>query len=272
MLDLRSDLRRAFPADDAFDRILSLDGVVYRELAGRRTLRFEFDGRGYFLKAHFGVGWREILKNLFGLRWPVLGARNEKLAIERLEKLGIETMTIAGYGTRGINPAHRQSFLITDELQNTVSLEDYCRNWLVEPPPYSLKKALLEKITDIARTIHSNGVNHRDFYLCHFHLQLPLPADSSLAGRLSVYLIDLHRVQLRQRTPRRWVVKDVAGLYFSSLDVGLSGRDVLRFMRRYTGKKLSVTLKEDNQFWQQVRNRAIKLYEKDFGRTPSLPI
>lgn len=272
MLELREDLRAEFPAEDAFDRILSLDGAVYRELGGRRTLRFEIDGRGYFLKAHYGVGWREIFKNLLQMRWPVLGALNEKNAIERLGELGVETMTLAGFGTRGKNPARRESFLITDELQSTISLEDFCRNWPTEPPAYALKKALLEKVADTARTLHRNGVNHRDFYLCHFLLELPLPQQVRGPGRLRAYLIDLHRVQLRNRTPRRWVVKDVAGLFFSSMDIGLSRRDVLRFMRRYSGKPLPDTLREDRAFWQQVRQRAVRLYEKDFGRTPKLPV
>jgi len=272
VLELRADLQSVFSTHDAFDRLMALDGAVYRELGGRRTLRFEIDGRGYFLKAHYGVGWREIFKNLLQLRWPVLGAQNEKCAIERLGELGVETMTIAGFGTRGKNPARRESFLITDELQSTVSLEDFCRNWSFEPPANALKKALVEKVADTARTLHRNGVNHRDFYLCHFLLELPLPQQVRDPGRLRAYLIDLHRVQLRSRTPRRWVVKDVAGLFFSSLDIGLSRRDVLRFMRRYSGKRLPVTLREDRSFWQQVRQRAVRLYEKDFGRTPKLPI
>ena len=43
----------------------NIQGEVYREPRGanRRTLRFELNGQGYFLKLHWGVGWREILKN-----------------------------------------------------------------------------------------------------------------------------------------------------------------------------------------------------------------
>jgi heptose I phosphotransferase len=36
-------------------------------------------------------------------------------------------MPLAGYGKRGINPAKIQSFVITEELTNTASLEDFCR-------------------------------------------------------------------------------------------------------------------------------------------------
>ena len=74
--------------------VFALRGRVYREPKGgnRRTLRFERAGRGYFLKLHWGVGWREILKNLTSLRAPVLGAGNEWRAIHRLEQLGVSTL------------------------------------------------------------------------------------------------------------------------------------------------------------------------------------
>ena len=31
-----------------FDKIMGLQGVVYREVESRKTLRFEIEGRGYF--------------------------------------------------------------------------------------------------------------------------------------------------------------------------------------------------------------------------------
>lgn len=272
MLELRTDLQAEFAGDSAFDRLLRLEGKVYRHVAGRRTVRFELAGRSYFLKAHAGVGWREIVKNLLQGRLPVLGAANEKEAIEALQRLGIETMSIAGYGVRGINPARRQSLLITDELTDTVSLEDFCRPWPNTPPPYRLRKILIDKVADVARQLHSHGVNHRDFYLCHFLLQLPLPAEVRRPADLRTYLIDLHRVQVRVKAPRRWLVKDVAGLYFSSLDIGLSRRDALRFVRRYSGMPLRRALHENGRFWRQVCQRAVRLYERDFGRTPRLPL
>ena len=40
MIWLRADMQALFPGEDAFDRILHLEGEIYRELAGRRTLRF----------------------------------------------------------------------------------------------------------------------------------------------------------------------------------------------------------------------------------------
>ena len=267
MIELRADLRRHFAGGDAavFNRIMALDGEVYRSLAGRRTLRFVLGGKGYFAKLHRGVGWREIVKNLLMLRRPVLGARDEWRAIRRFEELGVTTMTVAGFGERGVLPSRQQSFLITDELAGTVSLEDFCREWPAVPPPAALKRSLIEKVATIAKTLHNNGVNHRDFYICHFLLELATLREPYRADRLTVYVIDLHRVQIRSRTPRRWLEKDVAALHFSSMAIGLTKRDRLRFMKAYRGRPLRRILQEERSFWHNVERKAQALYRKGVG-------
>jgi heptose I phosphotransferase len=90
--------------------------------------------------------------------------------------------------------------------------------------------------------MHQGGVNHRDFYLCHFLLHLD-PPPTPEHFRLS--LIDLHRAQLRARTPRRWRDKDLAALYFSVLDIGLTKRDLLRFLAAYFARPLRLLLREE---------------------------
>jgi heptose I phosphotransferase len=112
---------------DPFVAVEALEGEVFRELEGRRTLRTEVAGRGYFVKIHHGIGWAEMLKNLLSLRLPVLGAENEWRAIQRLRELGVDSMRAAAYGQRGHNPARRRSFLVTEELAPTVSLEGTIR-------------------------------------------------------------------------------------------------------------------------------------------------
>ena len=243
--------------DDAF----RVTGKIYREPTGanRRTLRFELAGEGYFLKLHWGVGWREILKNLLSLRLPVLGASNEWRAIHRLHELGVETMSLAACGQSGWNPAALRSFVVTRELVDTVSLEDYCADWLEHPPAFAARQRLICRVAEMTRELHRHGVNHRDLYICHFLLQQPWHGDEE---NLHLYLIDLHRVQIRHRTPRRWRVKDVGALYFSALDTGLSQRDLLRFIRVYSQKPLRRALAEENGFWQAVTRRARALYEE----------
>src|SRR5690606_20400210 len=120
----------------------------------RRTLQFELSGKRYFVKHHLGIGWREIFKDLVQFRPPVLGARNEWQAVARLTELGVPTMTVAAYGSRGVNPARRESFIITEDLTNTISLEDYCADWPLRPPDRNFKRMLITGIADISRTMH----------------------------------------------------------------------------------------------------------------------
>ncbi len=251
MIVLQSEFRRRLGGRDGFDDLMALDGEVFRTLESRRTLRFARGGKSYFIKQHFGTGWREIFKNLVYLRLPVLGAENEYRAIERLETLGVDTMTIAGFGSQGSNPARRKSFIVTEELEATETLEDVTRDWKRAPPEVKLKRALILRVAEIARRLHENGVNHRDFYLCHFRL------DKTDSGKL--YLIDLHRAQLRRKAPRRWIVKDIGGLYFSSLDIGLTRRDHLRFIKAYRAAPLRKILPREAGFWRAVEAKALEL-------------
>ena len=263
-LQLRDDFRLAWP--DPFEAVQGIEGEVYRAKEGRTTLRFLFEGRAYFLKLHRGVGWGEIIKNLVQLRMPVLGAENEWRAIELLHQLGVGTMTAVAYGKRGLNPARQLSFLVTEELGDSVSLEDYCGPWLQRPPTPRQKHLLVRQVARAARAIHTHGMNHRDFYLCHFLMA----KDWDGVELPELYLIDLHRAQIRARTPRRWLIKDLAALYFSAADIGLSRRDVLRFLRIYGDRPLRESLR-DSGLWQRVLKRTRQLYRRDFGRDPQLP-
>lgn len=248
--------RSLWSGADPFAAVESLQGDVFRELEARRTLRTEIDGRGYFVKIHRGVGWIEIAKNLLSLRLPVLGATNEWRAISRLSELGVDTMRCAAFGRRGSNPAAQHSFIVTEELAPTISLEDYCRDWPSAPPSVALKRALIRRVAEMARRIHRGGVNHRDFYICHFLLHLePEPS----VDRLRLSLIDLHRAQIRRRTPRRWRDKDLSSLYFSALNIGLTKRDHLRFLKTYFGRPLRETLSDEARLLSHLEAEAARL-------------
>ena len=244
---------------DAFAAVDALDGEVFRQRDGRRTFRCELGGRGYFVKIHHGIGWGEIVKNLLVGRAPILGAGNEWQAIYRLTEIGIDTMRAVAFGQRGWNPARRHSFLIPEELAPTISLEDFCREWAHQPPPAALKHALIRRVADMAGRMHRAGVNHRDFYLCHFLLHLePQPT----AQNLKLSLIDLHRAQSRTQVPRRWRDKDLAGLYFSALGIGLTQRDFLRFLRVYFARPLRAILRDEAPLLRHLAQEGRRLQAK----------
>lgn len=257
MIVLEEPLRTLWANQDAFRAADALEGTVLRALEGRRTLRTEIAGRGYYAKIHHGIGWGEIFKNLLSFRMPVLGAGNEWRALRRLTALGVDTMRPVAFGERGSNPACQHSFILTDELAPTISLEDFCRDWTAVPPAPTVKRALIVRVAEMARRMHKGGVNHRDFYLCHFLLHLPV--DEQMP-KLS--LIDLHRAHVREQVPRRWRDKDLAALYFSALGIGLTRRDLLRFLRIYFARPLRRVLAEERALLDHLKQESGRLSER----------
>jgi len=248
---------------DPFEQAESINGDVYRELEGRRTLRFEVNGKGYFLKLHRGVGWKEIFKNLLLLRLPILGAANEKNAVDALTKAGVGTMTVAAFAEQGINPAKQHSFIVTEAIEPSISLEDLAIEWRQQPPSIAEKRALLMKVCEMTRAMHAAGVNHRDFYICHFLLRNREPqSNPDSPSTPDLALIDLHRALIHKNLPYRWRLKDLASLYYSALDVPLTHRDKLRFIKAYSGLPLRQALQQDKRLWSQVETKAKRLYAK----------
>ncbi len=258
MLYLRDDFKEAWKGKDVQSYLETMDGEVFRELEARRTFRFEFNGKGYFSKVHMGVGWKEILENIFRFRRPVLGARDEWEALTKLKSIGIDTMTPVGFGENGFNPATQRSFLITEELEDMITLEDFCETWRDNPPSIPLKRAIVQKLAEISKLMHDNGVNHRDYYLCHF-MMLDTKPDPD---HLKLYMIDLHRAQIRPSLPDRWRLKDLSGLYFSAMDYGFTRNDVYRFLKLYSGVSLRETLDMYQPLLSKIEKKALKLYQR----------
>lgn len=247
---------------DPFDAAFSVRGETFRKVKNRETLRFFFHGEPCFLKRHKGIGWRETVKNWLMLKRPVYGAANEYEAIRLLERLGVPTMKPLAFGVRGSGP-DMESFLATEELKNKTSLEDYCADWSRNPPPRAWKNKLIRVLAETCAAMHFNGLNHRDCYICHFLLD----KEAAERGEALLSVLDLHRAEIRKRIPRRMRVKDLAGIFFSSFDLGLGRMDALRFMAAYRrGGEL------DSALWRDVFRTAVRLYRKENGgRLPHLP-
>lgn len=266
LLVLPPEWRRGWLKEKPWEKIFALKGQVFREKDGRRTLRFAYRGKGYFAKLHSPYGLRRLLRRLSRLQKPESGAEAEWRAIKLLSELKVATTPLVAYGRRGQIPWLRFSFIITEEITNAPSLEDFCRHWAREKPPPRLKRALIKRVAEITGTMHRAGINHNDLYICHFLLQLE---NSRIADpdQPMLYLIDLHRVHQQARLDRRRLIKDLAALHFSSLDIGLTRRDRLRFIETYRRQSWRQALSDDPGLWQRIENKARRLYSEYQQRT-----
>jgi heptose I phosphotransferase len=272
VLELDEHLRAHVPKESAFDWLMNVEGKVHRAVKNRRTVEFTLGGKHYFIKTHRGVGWSEVFKNWLSGRPPVVSAEPEWRAIEALNRVGVATPRAAGKGLRGRGPAAIESFVVMDALEGMLSLEDFGPDWrgMKRRQWISFKRTLIQQIAAIARRLHRAGMNHRDFYLCHFLVRDRDWTTWTRADGVELVLIDLHRVQRRAQVPGRWLVKDLGGLLFSALDAGITRRDLLRFIEAYREQPWRDVLATEQEFWRKVWRNAVSLYKPFHRREPPL--
>jgi heptose I phosphotransferase len=234
-----------------FDDFMRLQGMVVKSAVRERsTQRLALDGVTVYIKKHFFPGMGEILKNFLRFRFPP-GALNEWRALLAFHAHNIPTMTPICAGRKPLLwKLEKKSFLLTDDLGEASRLDDFlkvngampCRGKVLET-----KKRILENLADITRRMHSAGINHRDYYLCHILLDNP--------ERL--YVIDLHRVNVRDKVGKRWKVKDLAALLFSSLEVPLTHGQRLAFYKHY--RQISRLSAEDKTLIRLIVKKCNKI-------------
>ena len=244
-----------------FDELMQVQGEVFRDVKGRRTVRFERGEEIYFIKAHQRASLSEWVKSLASIKWPVLGARAEWLGMEALERVGVRTMKLVGKGMRGFLPGSGGSFVVTEAFENSISLEELLQKQttLSSNQRDRLKRQLIPQLGEISRRLHEGGINHRDYYICHFLTEDRDWSQWQADDPIDLMVIDLHRVQVRHRpTPDRWRVKDLGALLYSAFGADLTIADAARFIRAYQG---GADWKEAYQkrkgFWYQVAGRAL---------------
>lgn len=251
------------------DDFLGLRIKVVRDFKNRKTGHFIIDGQSFYIKKHFSAGFSAIFDELFHLRKPHIGATFEAMMLKELEKLNVDSMELVAWGyddNRWLNT--RRSFVVTRALENVKRVSRFCNDWKQQsPPPLEFRKNIVTKIAEIAKTIHDNGINHRDFYLCHFQVDIS-QGPEQYQKNPEIYLMDLHRAQKRSYVPFRWRVKDIAGLLTWAMFYDLAAKDLYRFIKVYTQKPLSETSREDRRFWKAVIKRALREYKKIKRKPP----
>ena len=134
-------------------------------------------------------------------------AQREVQGITLLQDAGIPTVPLVGWGVL----ADRRSFVIVEDLAGYRPGDK-----LLEAGRVTFDR-LLEPTADLAAKLHASGLHHRDLYLCHFFV--PQDAGDAAAGAADLRLIDCARVKRLPRVlvRRRWIVKDVAQFWYSTL-------------------------------------------------------
>lgn len=186
-------------------------GCTVRCVPTRRTVAVPFDG-----------GW------LFG-KWRV-GHRGDAAAewhwLHVLPLLGLRVPEPVAWIGRG-----RRSLLVTAGLAGRAMdawiVEAAAQGWLPELVAWACRR-----VAPVVRRLHDRGLVYRDLYWNHVFVAAPRDGAEP-------HFLDVERVFRPRLWPRRWRIKDLAGL-LSSVPAGvpLPRFAGLRFLRHYLGEPL----------------------------------
>jgi heptose I phosphotransferase len=192
--------------------------VVWRSITERQNCTLDIAlASGQSIRLH--------VKRYLPARGYITPAEEEARGIRALEIEGIPTAPLAASGKL----SDGRSFIITENLAGYRAADKAVADGL------EFEK-LLEPTADLAARLHARGLHHRDLYLCHFFVTA-----SDAAGAPELRLIDAARVKRLPGvfTRHRWIVKDLAQFWYSTLALPISDEERVRWLKRYAeGRKL----------------------------------
>jgi hypothetical protein len=221
MLAQPRDSFRVLPQYQPLMRVLGIDAeaifthpqiVAWRKLDDREncTLDGEVDGRA--VRLH--------IKRYFPARGFTTPAEDEVKAFDAMRMEQIPTAPLVGWGKL----IDHRSFIITEDLEGYRDAEKAVAHGL----PFA---SILQSTADVAAKLHQSGLHHRDLYLCHFFVRSTEPND--------VRLIDIARVRRLGGflTRQRWIVKDLAQFWYSTLALPVTDEQRAQWLRRYAEQR-----------------------------------
>jgi hypothetical protein len=161
--------------------------------------------------------WREghLGLSTAGVEWT-----NARL----LAEAGVAAVEAIAFGQEMAGPWERRSFVLTREVAGE-SLERWVPVHLspaARETDWPRRRRLLARLAELVGRLHAAGFVHRDLYLAHIFIE----GDG-------LRLIDLQRVFRPRWRRRRWVIKDLAALHFSTPADRVGRLERLRFLCRY---------------------------------------
>jgi len=177
-----------------------------------------------------------------------------------LEQAQIPNAPLVGWGTaRDLG-----SFVIFDDLTGYIPADK-----LIEQGA-DFESLFLGPTAELAAKLHKVGLHHRDLYLCHFMARV-------VDGSADLKLIDTARVKrLPTWFARRWIVKDLAQFWYSTLRLNVTQIQRTQWLAEYlhhrglaedAGLTKAIERKVRSIAWHDAR-----LHQKRPERDVSIPV
>lgn len=142
----------------------------------------------------------------------------------RLAADGIPCVKPVAFGEEIRGSKEMRSAVVTAAAPGA-SLESWFARW--DEGDRAIVRNLIKPLAALVARFHERGYIHRDLYLSHLFYDPGSPPEESLC------LIDLQRVVRPRLRHRRWIIKDLASLNFSSPRHLVSNTDRLRWLTHY---------------------------------------
>ncbi|GMR21473.1 MAG: lipopolysaccharide kinase InaA family protein [Gammaproteobacteria bacterium] len=246
--DLRQTVTPAWIAEDwkevlqrkgfvDFDALWTADAPWYEPRNQRRGgwsgvsyIELEMDGRmaAVYLK-------RQQDHNRRSLRHPLKGVATYELewqAICRYQAHHIATLTPVYFASRRQH-GHQQTILITEALNDYISLEQWVAGWQQGSQPGRQQRIqVINAVAKLMAQMHACHFQHNSLYPKHLFLSKALLHAGHIPGEADVRIIDLESNQWRWRKQRARL-RDLDSLNRYSSPWSLTDR--ARFLQAYLG-------------------------------------
>jgi hypothetical protein len=211
------------PRYEPIFRDIGLDGRAVFEHASIRVWRSIADRENGILDISLGNG-RRTRFHVKRYKAVFAGASPAETEVRGLGLLGAKSIPTAPLAAHG-RLADGRSFVILEDLGEHCASDILIKEGLLD------FDRLLEPTADLAAKLHAAGLHHRDLYLSHFFARRQGPD-------LDLRLIDAARVrELPWLFRSRWIVKDLAQFWYSTLRQPVSDDQRMQWLRRYVDQR-----------------------------------
>jgi len=251
------------------DSVFSFDkakNLTKSNLASFRSrLQFEIDSPDstspiiVFLKRYDNPPILFQLKNWLAHKSRKTCAACEFEPTNELPAAGINTPRAISYGEQWGAFFEKKSFIITKKIPDAEALErklPHCFDAPGTSENLKLRRNFIAKLGAFVKRFHATDYRHRDLYFSHIFY----------SGSGVFHLIDLARAFKPAVLDRRFLVKDIAQVYYSAPGKYFSRSDRLRFYFAYTGRdKLTA---KDKAFIRKVidKTKWMARHDRKHGR------
>ncbi len=237
------------------------DGETVKKIKERSVIRIRMQtskGKRYFYLKHHKhqyIGLRRLFAPIFFKPFLSEGKKEFQNICDFREKK-IATVVPVAAGEKFTRFFWVKSFLVTEDFSPFVSLEDLLENqpeFFMGPDSKNRKKILIDEVTLLARRMHKQGLNHRDFNSTHILLHYDRRSDVP-----KVALFDLQRVDRNRFLSFRWMVKSLARLNYSLPAEIFNAEDRICLFLSYIGEKRLQGWNRLLWFWIERKTKKIK--------------